>query len=60
MNERTIPGEGIAPVRGICHAIAATGYAGFWDIELFSEQHWAEDDDDLLQRCQAAFADPKR
>ena len=55
LNERTIPGDGIAPVKGICHAIEEAGWTGFWDIEIFSEEHWAEDYDDLLRRCRLAF-----
>lgn len=55
LNDRAIPGEGIAPVREICHAIEAAGYAGTWDIEIFSDELWATDYDDLLRRCKESF-----
>ena len=55
LNERTVPGEGIIPLRGFCHAVADAGWTGCWDIEIFSEQHWAEDYDDVLRRCKRWF-----
>ena len=55
LSDRTIPGEGIAPVREICQAIEAAGFNGTWDIEIFSEELWAADYDDVLSRCKEAF-----
>ncbi len=55
LKDRTIPGAGIAPVREICQAIEAAGYTGTWDIEIFSDELWASDYDDLLVRCKDAF-----
>jgi len=55
LNERTLPGEGVIPLREFCHAVEAAGWIGCWDIEIFSEQHWSEDYDEVLRRCKHWF-----
>lgn len=57
LRDRVIPGEGIAPVREFCQAVEAAGYTGTWDIEIFSDELWQADYDEVLRRCKAAFDD---
>lgn len=51
-----VPGDGIIPWRPILHAIEATGYRGYYDVEVFSEDVWQADCVDVLRRCQEGFA----
>lgn len=55
LNDRELPGRGVAPVKEIVHAIRETGYNGAWDIEIFSDRYWATDYPQLLADCKAGF-----
>ena len=37
------PGEGEAPLKDIVKSLANGGYQGFYCVELFNEQYWADD-----------------
>jgi sugar phosphate isomerase/epimerase len=54
-SDRALPGAGIMPLREILTAIARTGYAGFYDVELFSDELWLSDYPQLLQECKRRF-----
>lgn len=41
--DRTIPGEGVLPLRDMVRRIRGTGYDGAWSIEIFREEYWAKD-----------------
>jgi len=41
--DRTIPGEGVLPLRDMVRRIRGTGYDGAWSIEMFREDFWARD-----------------
>ena len=56
VNDHMVPGEGIIPWKPILHAIEATGYQGYYDVEIFSEELWQGDYVDVLRRCQQGFA----
>jgi len=56
LKDRMVPGEGIIPWKPILHAIEATGYQGYYDIEILSEELWQGDYVDMLRRCQEGFA----
>ena len=45
------------PLREILKAVDRTGYEGFYDVELFSEELWQGDYSQLLRDCKRAFAD---
>ena len=51
-----VPGEGIIPWKRILHAIEATGYQGYYDVEIFSEELWQGNYVDVLRRCHEGFA----
>ncbi len=50
-------GTGIIPLKEILHAVDATGYDGFYDVELFGPGIWEMDYHELLPQIKAAFAD---
>lgn len=56
LNDRMVPGKGIIPWKPILQTIEATGYQGYYEIEIFSEDLWESDYVDLLRRCQEGFA----
>ncbi len=55
-SDRALPGAGVMHLREILGAVERTGYQGFYDIELFSEELWQSDYVELLARCKRAFA----
>jgi len=54
-SDRALPGTGIMPLKEILQAIERTGYEGFYDIELFSEELWQWDYFLLLEECKRTF-----
>ena len=54
--DRTLPGAGVIPLPEILKAVERTGYEGYYDIEIFSEELWQEDHALLLGECKEAFA----
>jgi sugar phosphate isomerase/epimerase len=53
--DRLIPGQGVIPLKEILHAIEATGYAGFYDVEIMSPDVWAMDYHQVLEACKTGF-----
>jgi sugar phosphate isomerase/epimerase len=39
--DRAMPGAGIAPLGPLLHALADGGYAGWWDLEVISDDNAA-------------------
>jgi sugar phosphate isomerase/epimerase len=37
--DRVMPGQGIIPLHRILHALADGGYAGWWEVEVLSDQN---------------------
>ena len=56
-SERVVIGDGDIPLRRICHALAAAGYAGWYDIELIGPAIEAEGYDSVVPRAIARFRD---
>jgi sugar phosphate isomerase/epimerase len=54
-SERVVIGDGDIPLRRICHAIADTGYGGWWDIELLGSAIEAEGYESVVPRALARF-----
>jgi sugar phosphate isomerase/epimerase len=54
--DRRILGEGVIPLKEILSAIEGTGYSGFYDVEIMSDEVWAMDYHVLLEACKAGFA----
>lgn len=53
--DRGLMGEGCIPIRQIRHWVENTGFAGFNEVEIFSEEYWAQDQDTFLQRIKQAY-----
>lgn len=53
--DRGLMGDGCIPIRQIRQWVEATGFKGFNEVEIFSSRHWAEDQDDFLQRIVNAY-----
>lgn len=54
-SERVVIGDGDIPLRRICNALAAAGYAGWYDIELLGTVIEAEGYDAVVPRALARF-----
>ena len=55
LNDRGLMGEGCIPLRTIRAHVAAAGFAGFNEVEIFSHRWWASDQDQYLARIVRAF-----
>lgn len=55
LNDRGLMGEGCIPIRQIRGWVEAAGFSGFNEVEIFSERHWASDQDAYLDRIVAAY-----
>ncbi len=55
LTDRGLMGDGCIDIAGITQMVRATGFAGLAEVEVFSEQYWAMDQDQYLeliaQRC---------
>ncbi len=47
--DRGLMGEGCIPLRQIRSWVEATGFAGWNEVEVFSNRHWARDQDEFLR-----------
>lgn len=54
--DRRLLGEGVIPLKDILLAIEATGYNGFYDVEIMSDEVWAMDYSEVLEACKSYFA----
>lgn len=53
--DRKIIGDGIIPLKEILSAIESTGYQGFYDVEIMSDDVWNRDYDQLLLDLKSRF-----
>ena len=58
LTDRGLMGDGCIDIAGITQMVRATGFNGLAEVEVFSEQYWAMDQDDYLKliktRCATA------
>ncbi len=54
LNDRALMGDGCIDIRGIRKLVEANGFRGWNEVEIFSEEHWARDQqaflDDIVDR----------
>lgn len=54
LNDRALMGDGCIDIRGIRQMVEASGFVGWNEVEIFSDEHWARDQqaflDDILDR----------
>ena len=55
LTDRALMGDGCIDIPRIRGWVEQTGFKGFNEVEIFSETHWAEDQNDYLQRIIRAY-----
>jgi sugar phosphate isomerase/epimerase len=51
LNDRGMMGDGVVDLKRVRAAVEAEGYAGFSEVEIFSEDWWARPMTDVLDTC---------
>lgn len=51
VNDRGMMGDGVAALRPIRQSMEAAGYAGYCEVEIFSEAWWSRPGDEVLDTC---------
>jgi sugar phosphate isomerase/epimerase len=54
-DDRLLPGEGVLPLKRMLSRLYSSGYRGYFDIEVFSEDVWQADPMANLRACRAFF-----
>ncbi|WP_397452562.1 sugar phosphate isomerase/epimerase family protein [Pseudomonas sp. NA-150] len=54
-DDRLLPGEGVLPLKSILTKLHQSGYRGYFDVEVFSEEVWRADPLQNLNKCRAFF-----
>ncbi len=55
LNDRGLMGEGCVPVRQIRSWVEAAGFAGFDEVEIFSNLYWKQNQDEFLDKILTAY-----
>ena len=53
--DRGLMGEGCIPVKKIRSWVEATGFNGFYEVEIFSDTYWKEDQSEFLRKIIMAY-----
>ena len=51
LNDRGMMGDGAIDIKSVRRAVEAAGFAGYSEIEIFSEDWWAKPMDEVLRIC---------
>jgi sugar phosphate isomerase/epimerase len=51
LNDRGMMGDGVIDIRSVRSAVEAQGFAGYCEIEIFSNAWWEKPMDEVLQTC---------
>lgn len=51
LNDRGMMGDGVIDIKSARAAVEAQGYAGYCEIEIFSDDWWGRPMDEVLQTC---------
>lgn len=55
LNDRGLMGEGCIPLKQIRDWVERTGFDSFIEVEIFSDEYWAMDQGDFLERITGAY-----
>lgn len=55
VDRRLLPGRGIIPLERLIRRVEATGYGGCYDVEIFNEEIWSANCDELLDETVGWF-----
>lgn len=53
LNDRGMMGDGVIDIKSVRRAVEAQGFAGYSEIEIFSNDWWAKPINEVLQTCVA-------
>ena len=56
LNDRGMMGDGVVDLPSIRTWIEEAGYAGFQEVEIFSDHWWSRDPDEVLEVCKQRIA----
>ena len=51
LNDRGMMGDGVIDIRSVRSAVEAQGFAGYSEVEIFSNDWWARPTDEVLRTC---------
>ena len=51
LNDRGMMGDGVIDIKGLRAAVEAAGFAGYCEIEIFSNDWWQRPMDEVLRTC---------
>ncbi len=51
LNDRGMMGDGVIDIKSVRAAVEAQGFAGYSEIEIFSDEWWGRPMDDVLRTC---------
>ena len=51
LNDRGMMGDGVIDIKSVRSAVEAQGFAGYSEIEIFSEDWWSKPMDEVMQTC---------
>ncbi|MFG0255425.1 MAG: sugar phosphate isomerase/epimerase family protein [Rhodopirellula sp. JB053] len=57
LTDRGLMGDGCIDLRGIRQMVEAAGFSGWNEVEIFSEEHWARDQQQFLNDIITRYAD---
>ncbi len=49
LNDRELMGRGIIDIQSFISSVARTGFKGFFEVEIFSDEYWSMDQDEFLK-----------
>lgn len=55
LNDRGLMGEGCIPIQKIRGWVESAGFQGFNEVEIFSDRHWASDQEAFLKRIVESY-----
>jgi sugar phosphate isomerase/epimerase len=55
LNDRGLMGDGCIPVNKIRSWVEATGFNGFYEVEIFSNRYWQQDQSQFLKKIIKAY-----
>lgn len=55
LNDRGLMGEGCIPIKKIRGWVEETGFKGFYEVEIFSDKFWSEEQDVFLNKIVRAY-----
>jgi sugar phosphate isomerase/epimerase len=55
LNDRGLMGDGVIDIKKIRGWVEEAGFDGFNEVEIFSHKHWAEDQQEFLNKIKKAY-----